>query len=347
MPGELVLVIGATGFIGFRTLVAVLEAGYRARAAVRRAEQITTLKATASLKPYLHALEFVVVSDILAAGAFDAALQDVTYVVHLASPLPSAKISSDWEAELIRPAVEGTLGIMRSATRTPSVKRMAITSSVVAIIAWDQFFSIESDRVFSAADETAAPTGPYGNPFEAYGASKVFALHAAEEFLRDNRPAYDVNFILPGFVVGRNELITDPAHILDGTNEGALLQVLGKTAPYPLPASTVHVDDVAKAHVLALDPSVLSGQKFGVTSNGIQGPKWDDSLAVVREHFPKQVADGTFPLGGTQPSKRVLFDSSRTTKVLGLEFKSYEDQVRSVAGHYLDLLGKAANGVAH
>jgi uncharacterized protein YbjT (DUF2867 family) len=68
-------------------LVTALQAGYRVRASVRRSEQSEQIKSAKSIQPYLNKLEFIVVPDITVDGAFDAALKDVIFVEHIASPL--------------------------------------------------------------------------------------------------------------------------------------------------------------------------------------------------------------------------------------------------------------------
>ena len=90
MTGELVLVTGISGFIGYRVAVLALEAGYRVRGSIRRAEQAEHLRSLPSVQPFLDRLEFVVVPDILANGAFDEALKGVDLVEHLASPLATS-----------------------------------------------------------------------------------------------------------------------------------------------------------------------------------------------------------------------------------------------------------------
>ena len=59
------------------------------------------------------------------------AIEGCTFVVHTASPFPEA-IPKD-ENVLIKPAVEGTLTVMRAALKN-KVKRVVITSSVAAIM---------------------------------------------------------------------------------------------------------------------------------------------------------------------------------------------------------------------
>lgn len=89
MGKELVLITGATGHLGFRTLVLLLQHGYRARIAHRRAAQVDKIQAAASIRPFGDAVEFVLVPDITAADAYDGAIRGVDYVVHVASPILS------------------------------------------------------------------------------------------------------------------------------------------------------------------------------------------------------------------------------------------------------------------
>lgn len=95
MANELVLITGATGHIGFRTLVLLLQHGYRARIAHRRAAQIDKIKAAASIKPFGDAIEFVHVPDITGADAYDTAIKGVDYVMHVASPIPTTVPEGD------------------------------------------------------------------------------------------------------------------------------------------------------------------------------------------------------------------------------------------------------------
>lgn len=88
MAKELILITGATGHLGFRTLIFALQAGYRVRVATRRSEQSEPLQKTPSLREHLESVEFVQVPDITASDAYDEAIKDVDFVLHLASPLP-------------------------------------------------------------------------------------------------------------------------------------------------------------------------------------------------------------------------------------------------------------------
>jgi nucleoside-diphosphate-sugar epimerase len=99
----------------------------------------------------------------------------------------------------------------------------------------------------------------------------------------------------------------------------------------------VHVDDVAYVHIAALDPKIEGNQNFGVNWNGINGIDWDDKLDIVKKNFPKEVESGLFPLGGSQASNLIKFDATRNEDVFGFRFKSFEEQIVSLAGWYAEV----------
>ncbi|KAF2293444.1 hypothetical protein GH714_001843 [Hevea brasiliensis] len=90
------------------------------------------LKKTAHLlalegaKERLHLLK----ADLLEEGSFDAAVDGCEAVFHTASlyllkPMPTL--------ELVDPAVKGTLNVLRSCAKVPSIKRVIVTSSFAAV----------------------------------------------------------------------------------------------------------------------------------------------------------------------------------------------------------------------
>ena len=59
------------------------------------------------------------------------AVKDCDYVIHMASPFPAAAPKT--EDEVITPAVEGTKNVLEACAKSGSVKRVVLTSSLVAI----------------------------------------------------------------------------------------------------------------------------------------------------------------------------------------------------------------------
>lgn len=70
-------------------------------------------------------------ANLLEEGSFDAEIAGCEGVFHTASPFFLE--TSNPQEDLIDPAVKGTLNVLRSCAKTPSVKRVILTSSEAAI----------------------------------------------------------------------------------------------------------------------------------------------------------------------------------------------------------------------
>jgi len=341
MAGELVLITGTTGHLGLRVLVAALEAGYRVRAAIRSQSKGDKILATPSIKKLNPGskLEFVSVPDMLVEGAYDEVIQGVTYAIHVASPITSAyKEGDDFERTFIKPAVQGTLSILKAAQKVQGLKRVVITSSVVAIIPWSLVVSPENEQVFDENSRIPSPPGPYESVFEAYSASKTFALNETEKWIKQEKPSFDVVNIFPSFILGADELVTDPKDAMNGTNYTVLKPTLGLDASY-CPGCSIHVLDVAEAHVKALDASVPGNRGYVLSSEGLAGTNWTKSFDIVKRKFPDAVEKGLLPNNGTIVPVPIQIDERSSEKLLGMKYKGFEAQVESIVGHYLTLLG--------
>jgi nucleoside-diphosphate-sugar epimerase len=344
MTGELVFITGGTGLIGIKTIHSALKAGYSVRAAVRsqaKADAVLATKTVKAINPGSR-LTFAIVPDILADNAYDEAVKGAKYIMHIASPVIKGEgfTPDQYEGEMIAPAIKGTTSILTAAYKTPGVKRIVITSSEVAIIPWEEFIAKEVDTVFDDTYEIPFPAGPYSHVFEAYAASKVRALVATKEFVKEKKPEWDVINIMPSFVIGDNEMITDPKLIADGTVAAAWAQVLGGDSGWgAVPSTSVHVADIARLHVEALDPKIEGNQSFLAVSEGERGTRWEEATEIVNRNFPEAVKSGVLPNNGKAMTKRTKVDSSRTEKVFGFKFQSYEEQVKTVAEQYLELVG--------
>ncbi|KAF7833706.1 cinnamoyl-CoA reductase 1-like [Senna tora] len=71
-------------------------------------------------------------AELLEEGSFDSAVEGCDGVFHVASPFTHNV--TDPQAELIDPAVKGTLNVLKSCAKSPSVKRVVLTSSTGAIL---------------------------------------------------------------------------------------------------------------------------------------------------------------------------------------------------------------------
>lgn len=236
MVGELVLITGATGHLGFRVLRSALEAGYLVRAAVRSEQKATTLKSNPVLKatPGFSSLSFIVVPDFLVPGAFDEAVQDIKYIIHVASPIVTKlPEGNDFDAHFVQPAVRGTLGVFESARKSETITRIVVTSSAVAVLPLSAFAGSDG-QTYSADDRLPEIEPPFANGVVGYVASKIAALNRAEAWIKELKPSFDVIHIHPSYVFGRDDLANSTEYFQTGTNRVPLNIALGVTSD-PLP----------------------------------------------------------------------------------------------------------------
>lgn len=343
---DLILLTGSSGQIGFRTLRYALEKGYHVRAAVRseaKAEIVRSNPVLSKIADLDSKLDFVIVPDIVAPGAFDEAVKGVRFVVHIASPLPGTTGTDDHEVGYIRPAVQGTIGLFESAKKESSVERVVVTSSAVALIPIGVLTGqAPTDYAFTAEDRADEIPPPYPMEVVAYVASKIASLRRGEAWMKEQKPDFDVVWINPSYVGGRDDLATKVEDFNQGTNRYFLGAVVGEKMASAMPPAVkmyVHVDDVAKAHIESLDKEKVEGnQAFMLSSDG-KGPGFNEQKEVVAKDFPEAVKSGVFAMDGSFMDLQCYADNSKTEKAFG-KLKSFDEIVTSVVGHYLEMLEK-------
>lgn len=336
---NLILLTGATGFIGFRTLVLALEAGYSVRCAIRDRKKESTIASNPAVKMLdlaQNRLTFITVPDLTVPGAYTEAIRDVTHVLHVASPLALHDPMGFQTAEqtFIQPAVRGALGILEAAQQAGTVRRVVITSSVTAILpnpAWRGLGP--NTQTYGPASRIPTLKGPFSSSPEAYSASKVAQLNAVEEWMQEEKPKFIVTTIHPSWVLGRNDLASTAEDLWAGTNRFALDIVVGKKFDAPRTGACVHVDDVARAHVLALGKSVEGNRSFVLSSP----MRWEDVKGILERSFKDGIEKGLLSLEGEQRTASIDIRGDETEKILGFRYLDFEQQVKSIVGQYLEL----------
>jgi nucleoside-diphosphate-sugar epimerase len=343
MANDLVLLTGATGYLGYLTLIKLLKAGYKVRAAVRSLSKAAKVEAAPSFKALGLPVEWVVVPDMVANGAYDEAVKGVKYVVHVASPIPTfglEPVPTEKLAEyFLEQAPKGEIGMLESAQRSGTVKRIVVTSSVVAIVPFHYYmgtgdYSVEIGPDYRIPDVS----GPFEAEFQAYSAGKAAALNASEAWMASHNPNFDLISVLPGWIFGRDELVTDVDSLQKGSTNSVLLKLLlGHKEEVPYGGNVVHGEDVAEVQVLALDPKIKGNQSF-ITSFNFE---WEEAIEVVKKSFPQQVADGKLSVEGKQPTLAINNPGQKTEQVFNLKFAPIDKIVKAVAEQYLELKAKA------
>lgn len=118
------LVTGASGFLATPLIHQLLSRNYHVVATVRSPAKADACRAQ---YPASSRVDFIVVQDMQAEGAYDNAVQNVDVVFHTASPFNFT--FEDNEQDMLTPARRGALGVLKSAMKGESVKRVVFTSS--------------------------------------------------------------------------------------------------------------------------------------------------------------------------------------------------------------------------
>ena len=248
MSNELVLVTGGSGFIGSHCILQLLAAGYKVRTTVRslkRERDVRAMLKQGGADPG-DRLSFVA-ADLERDAGWAEAVAGCTYVLHVASPLPPN--APKHEDELIVPAREGTLRVLRAA-RDAQVKRVVLTSSFAAI----GYGHKPRTTPFDESDWT----DPNSKGLAAYGKSKTLAERAAWDFIAREGRGLELSVVNPVAVFGPvlgpdySASILMVQRLMDGALPGCPQLYFG----------TVDVRDVADLHLRAMTDSAAPGQRF-------------------------------------------------------------------------------------
>lgn len=328
-----VLVTGGSGFIGSHCILQLLAAGHQVRTTVRslsREADVRAMLKVGGLEPGNH-LTFVEADLVKDAGWAEAA-KGCEYVLHVASPFPQA-VPKD-ENELIVPAREGTLRVLRAA-RDAGVRRVVMTSSFAAI----GYGQKPQTTPFTEMNWT----NPRAKDVQPYAKSKTLAEHEAWNFMGRERGGLELAVVNPVGVFGP----------VLGSDYSTSILVVQKMMDGALPGcpkvyfGVVDVRDVADLHLRAMTHPSAVGERFlavsgdfmsvaemakvlksrmGVWAKRVrtwQIPNIVVRLAALRDPAVKQVIP--------ELGKRKNATSEHARKLLGWEPRSREDAIAATA----------------
>lgn len=146
---------------------------------------------------------------------------------------------------------------------------------------------------------------------------------------------------MPGWVIGRDESKTDGAGVKSGTNMQMLGLCLGARGEGSKAGCAVHVADVARVCVGAAfeGEDVVGCARKGELRCFMAGRRveWQGAVDVVKNEFAAEVDKGLLSTEGMQETGDMPVDASETERVFGFEFAPWEEMVRGVLQHYVEV----------
>jgi nucleoside-diphosphate-sugar epimerase len=339
-PMSKVLVTGGSGFIGSHCVLQLLAAGHEVRTTIRslkREADVRALLAHGGVSDTGDRLGFVA-ADLESDAGWPEAVAACDYVLHVASPFPSG-VPKD-ENELIRPAVDGALRVLRAA-RDAGVKRVVLTSSFAAI----GYGAAGRTAPFTETDWTDA-TLPDTQP---YIKSKTLAERAAWDFIAKEGGALELAVVNPVGVFGPvlgpdySTSILIVQRLMDGAVPGCPRLYFG----------VVDVRDVADLHIRAMTAPAAKGERFlAIAGDCVSMSALAKSLKAELGAAARRVPTGELPdwlvrlVGVFDPEVRQLVpelgkhknaSNEKARRLLGWSSRSNEESVVATAKSLMEL----------
>lgn len=312
MKNNTVLVTGGSGFLGIHVIYQLLDLGHKVKTTLRDlSKKKQLLEVLNSSGEYnLDDLSFHK-ADLTKDEGWDLAVKDCAYVLHVASPFPMTE--PEHENEIVIPAVEGTLRVLKAARRA-QVKRVVVTSSFAAV-----GYSINQDGyVFTEKDWTDDST-----PLPAYIKSKTIAEKAAWDYIKHEGLGMELAVINPVGIFGP---------VIGGISSSSVQMAIqgiinGDIKESPnFTMGVVDVRDAASLHISAMLDPRASGERFIAATDGIMS--FYDVAQLIRSERPRIAGK----IAEMKPTPSIFYKAMSNQKAksaLGWQPRSKEEAILS------------------
>lgn len=261
-----VLVTGGTGFLGLRMILELLNRGYDVKTTIRRGSGESRIKKVLldNGVQNLENLSFIK-ADLSSDDNWLEAMNDREGVFSVASPVFFGKITN--EADAIRPALAGTMRILKAANKA-GVKRVVMTSNFGAV-GFTKKSGLTTEEDWT--DENAVGLSVYEK-------SKLLAEKAAWKYVESPNVDLELITVNPVAIFGPS---------LDAHVSGSFDLLKGLTSGQKLPnlpLNVVDVRDVVAIHLLAMETPKAAGQRFIASEVGQISMK--EIVKLIQEKRP-------------------------------------------------------------
>lgn len=316
---QTLLVTGANGYVAGHIIKEALERGYKVKGAVRTDSSAAQLKAT--FATYSSQLSTTIVQDITKLESFqDAFGQDVTGVIHTASPFVFNY--QDVRRELLDPAINGAVTILEAVARYgSSVRRVITTASFASNL--DMLAGKRPNYTYTELDwnPMTYDEATTAQPAAAYCASKALAEKSQWEWMKANKPAFDLVALCPAWIFGPHVAPLRGLGRLNQSSAALWRMVDREEMPEMDFMGFVDARDVAFAHIAAYEKPEAGGERFILATHFDYQSVADavrDSIPELKDRMPV----GNLGAGWQELETGAVYaiDSGKAQKVLGIKY---------------------------
>ena len=289
-------------------------------------------------------MDFGIVEDMTIPGAFDEVVRSTPpfdTVIHQASPFFFASISSN--QELLDPAIKGTTELLKAVkAHAPEVKRVIYTSSCATVINFSAPIEQSPAKLYTEDDWNPIQyqEALEGNKGDAYRASKKFAELAAWNFVKKEKPNFDLVTLCPPMIYGPLRHTISNVKDLNESNARIYNLFVNSSKNAELPPNGVHmfvdVRDLATAHVRAAIVPAAGNQRIIISARAVSSQAVSD---LLRSKFPE--LESRVPVGkpGTSslPENAYSIGNEKAKSILGSTFRSDEETFVELGKQLLEL----------
>ncbi|MCH2535500.1 MAG: NAD-dependent epimerase/dehydratase family protein [Bdellovibrionales bacterium] len=324
------MITGATGYVAGWIVKHFLDNGYTLHLPVRDPDNLKKLSHLKELEKNSSGTIVFFKADLLKKDSYLESMQGCDTVIHTASPFKT-KVK-DPQKDLIEPALYGTENVLNSVNQTPSVKKVVVTSSVVAIVG-------DSIEFQSGPKDESHWNNTSSLLHQPYNYSKTLAEQKAWQ-IYEAQNRWELATINPSLVLGPslNEQVTSESYnIIKQLGSGEL-----KFGAPKYHFAAVDVRDVAIAHFKVAIQDELKG-RFIVSADNTNllelgrliAERFGDKYPLPQKELPKWLVWGLAPIIGLKRdvvAKNVghpwQLDNSKSLTELKLEYRDLKQSAQ-------------------
>ncbi|KAI4296527.1 hypothetical protein L6164_036477 [Bauhinia variegata] len=327
-----VCVVGGTGFVASHLIKQLLQKGYAVNTTVRDPDNLKKISHLSALQSLGDLKIFK--ADLTDEEKFDAPIAGCETVFHVATPVNFA--SEDPENDMIKPAIQGVLNVLKACARSKSVKRVLLTSSAAAVsintLNGTGLVLDESNWTDVEFLNTAKP------PTWGYPASKTLAEKAAWKFAEENH--IDLITVIPTLMAGSSLTPDIPSSVGLAmcliTGNDFLINALKGMQMLSGSISIAHVEDVCRAHIFLAEKESASGRYICCAHN----TSVPELAKFLSKRYPQYKVPTEFE---DFPSKAKLILSSEKLIKEGFSFKFGIEEIYDQSVEYFKTKGVLKN----